>query len=170
MKSELTFAEKFKSTIIAWLGVTASAFAICGLTTFVFKIFDIPLPSQKSLEAVLNSRGWRLILNIAAVLIVAPVFEELIFRGLLFKLIIKFFKSRLAVDICAVFSAAAFCAAHYWKGQFPDNAFVALFYFGLAQCFLYRRTGSIWCPMLLHFLFNAVTLLLLFILPAIAKR
>jgi membrane protease YdiL (CAAX protease family) len=169
MKSKLTFAKKFKSTIIAWLGVTASAFAICGLTTFVFKILDVSLPPQKSLEAVLNSRGWRLALNVAAVLVIAPIFEELIFRGLLFKLIIKFFKSRFAVDGCMIFSATAFCAAHYWKGQFPDNAFIALFYFGIAQCILYRKTNSIWCPMLLHFLFNATNLVLLFCFPDMAK-
>ena len=65
----------------------------------------------------------------------------------------------------ALVSSLAFSAAHYIFQPFPDAAFVALFFFGLAQCWLYCKTDRIWCPMLNHFLFNLTNLVLLFVLP-----
>ena len=47
----------------------------------------------------------------------------------------------------------------------PNNAFIALFFFGMAQCWLYRKTDRLWAPMLNHALFNLTNLVLLFILP-----
>ena len=64
-----------------------------------------------------------------------------------------------------VASSALFSSAHYIAQPFPDSAFVALFFFGLAQCWLYRKTGRIWCAMLNHFLFNLTNLVLLLLLP-----
>ena len=63
------------------------------------------------------------------------------------------------------FSSALFAAAHYIAQPWPDAAFLALFFFGLAQCGLYRKTGRLWCAMLNHALFNLTNLVLLFILP-----
>ena len=40
-------------------------------------------------------------------------------------------------------------------------AFIALFFFGVAQCWLYRKTDRIWCPMLNHALFNLTNVVLL---------
>ena len=34
-----------------------------------------------------------------------------------------------------------------------------------AQCWLYKKTGRLWCPVLNHALFNLTNLILLFILP-----
>ena len=65
----------------------------------------------------------------------------------------------------AVFSAILFSAAHYLAQPFPDSAFLALFFFGFAQCWLYRKTGHLWCAILNHGLFNLTNLVLLFILP-----
>ena len=73
--------------------------------------------------------------------------------------------AKTSVWAIAVFSAVLFSAAHYIVQQFPDAAFVALFFFGLAQCWLYRKTGRLWCPILNHALFNLTNLALLFILP-----
>ena len=46
-----------------------------------------------------------------------------------------------------------------------NSAFLALFFFALAQCWIYRRTGALWCALLNHALFNLTNLALLFILP-----
>ncbi len=65
-----------------------------------------------------------------------------------------------------MFSAAAFSAAHYIQMPWPNNAFIALFFFGLAQCWLYRKTDYLWCPALNHALFNTANLVLMFIVPS----
>ena len=64
-----------------------------------------------------------------------------------------------------LFSSALFAAAHYLAQPWPDAAFLALFFFGLAQCWIYRKTGLLWCAMLNHALFNLSNLVLLFVLP-----
>jgi len=65
----------------------------------------------------------------------------------------------------AILASALFSAAHYIAQPWPDAAFVALFFFGLAQCWLYKKTDRLWCPILNHALFNLTNLVLLFIIP-----
>jgi membrane protease YdiL (CAAX protease family) len=73
-------------------------------------------------------------------------------------------------------SSAAFSAIHYvdfaalakdggLKWLPLSSAFIALFFFGLAQCWLYRKTERLWCPMLNHFLFNLTNVILIFVVP-----
>ena len=83
---------------------------------------------------------------VAAVVIcgVVPVAEELFFRGVL--------GGRSAPAI--LFSAALFAAVHGTAGFF-----LPLFFFGTVQGLLCRRTGSLIPAILLHALFNGVTLL-----------
>ncbi len=68
--------------------------------------------------------------------------------------------------ILTFIASALFSAAHYLTQPFPDTAFVALFFFGIAQCWLYFKTDRLWCPMLNHALFNLTNLVLIFVIPA----
>ena len=83
--------------------------------------------------------------------------------------LLRTFAMRLAAKLwpylAVLLSSALFCAAHYISQRFPDSAFIALFFFGLAQCWLYAKTDRIWCPMLNHTLFNLTNLVLMFVLP-----
>lgn len=83
-------------------------------------------------------------------IIIAPLCEEIVFRGYLYPVAKKFSGPWLA-GIC---SALVFSAAH---GNFA--ALLPLFAFGLVLAFLYEITGSIWAPMLAHLLFNGATFL-----------
>jgi len=84
---------------------------------------------------------------------------EYVFRTFLGRLVAK-----LSCKALFVLSAALFSAAHYITQPWPDAAFLALFFFGLAQCWLYDRT-HLWCAVLNHMLFNLTNLILLFIVP-----
>ena len=83
--------------------------------------------------------------------------------------LLRTFAMRLAVKLlpclAVLLSSALFSAAHYIAQPFPDSAFIALFFFGLAQCWLYSKTDHVWCPMLNHTLFNLTNLILMFVLP-----
>ena len=95
------------------------------------------------------------------------LFSAILFAIAVAEYVIRVFAGRLAAKtspyLVIVISSALFSAAHYISQPFPDAAFIALFFFGLAQCWLYAKTDRLWCPMLNHFLFNLTNLVLLFV-------
>ncbi len=162
-----------KLVAAAWPVITLATAATCFLTDVVAKWMGVTLPPQPSLDAVLNSRGWYLVANIALITVIAPIAEEAVFRGLLFKLPLRLFSKfryfEISKFLLIAISSVLFTAAHYIQMPFPNNAFVALFLFGLLQCRLYLRTNALWCVMATHALFNATNLTLLFLFPELAK-
>lgn len=89
-----------------------------------------------------------LILMAITAVVVAPLCEEVVFRGYLYPVLKKF----NGPWIGALLSALIFSAAH---GSLA--ALLPLFIFGVVLVFLYEWTGSIWAPMAAHFLFNGAT-------------
>ncbi|MEY3395614.1 MAG: hypothetical protein RL346_1850 [Verrucomicrobiota bacterium] len=89
-----------------------------------------------------------LVLMVMMAVIVAPICEEVVFRGYLYPVLKKFSGMWMG---CLV-SALIFSAAH---GSFV--ALLPLFIFGLVLVYLYEWTGSIWAPIAVHFLFNSAT-------------
>ncbi len=89
-----------------------------------------------------------LILMAFAAVIVAPICEEVVFRGYLYPAAKRF----AGPWVAAVCTALMFSAAH---GNMA--ALLPLFVFGLVLVALYEFTGSIWAPVAAHFLFNAAT-------------
>jgi membrane protease YdiL (CAAX protease family) len=87
----------------------------------------------------------------AAAVIVAPLCEEIVFRGYFYP-VLKRFSGAWPAAIC---SAIVFGAAH---GQL--TALLPLFIFGLLLVFIYERTGSIWAPIAVHLCFNSATVVI----------
>ncbi|MFN6093454.1 MAG: lysostaphin resistance A-like protein [Verrucomicrobiota bacterium] len=87
------------------------------------------------------------LMALAAVL-VAPLCEELLFRGYLYPVAKKFTGPWLAACSSALF----FAAAH---GNL--SALLPLFLFGLLLVWIYEKTGSLWAPIAVHFCFNGAT-------------
>lgn len=82
---------------------------------------------------------------------VAPVCEEVVFRGYLYP-VMKKFSGPWVAGLC---SALIFSAVH---GSFA--ALLPLFIFGMVLVVLYEWTGSIWLPISVHFLFNSATVVI----------
>ena len=104
---------------------------------------------QESVRTLRSERDFPLLglMGFTAV-VVAPVCEEIIFRGYLYGVAKRF---------CGPFAAAlatslAFAAAHA-----SLMALLPLALFGLLLAWLYERTGSIWAPIAAHACFNAAT-------------
>lgn len=154
---------RLKTTFIAFPVITIATIGIAFLTEKTASlVFGVSLPEQANVQLVRNMAGWNAaFLRLVFMIVVAlPAAEEALFRGLLFRL-----PSKLNAPVFAVLSSVLFSAAHYLTQPFPDSAFLALFFFGLAQCRLYRKTDRMWCVMLNHALFNAANLLLVFVVP-----
>ena len=87
-------------------------------------------------------------LNAAAIVVAAPIVEELTFRGLGFAVLIRF-----GPFVAVLGTAIAFAAAHGLVAGFP-----ALAVFGAAIAILRLRTGSVYPGMIFHACFNGVAL------------
>ena len=86
-----------------------------------------------------------------ALVVAAPLAEELFFRGLVY----GWLRGRLAPLPAALLCAAIFAAAHGSLGLAPP-----LLLLGLVLCWLYERSGSLWAPALAHAAVNAAALAL----------
>ena len=126
------------------------------------EFFNITLKSQDSVLLIRKIPYWSsLFLKVVTmVVIVAPLLEELIFRFLFWKL-----PAPSKPYLAAIPTSILFATAHYFQNPWPDNAFIALFFFGMAQCWLYKRTNNLWYPILNHMLFNLTNLAFLLCIP-----
>lgn len=83
-----------------------------------------------------------------AAVIVAPVAEEVVFRGYLYPAAKRFCGTAAAI----VFSSLVFAAVH---GNVV--ALIPLFVLAVLLCLIFEVTGSIWACISVHFLFNGAT-------------
>lgn len=93
----------------------------------------------------------RVQIAVAAVL-VAPVIEELLFRGLLYGLLRRHARPVLAM-----------IAVGMLFGAIHDSpvAFVPLSLFGVLMCYLYEKTGRLSVPIVAHMIFNGIMVMLM---------
>lgn len=90
----------------------------------------------------------RLLLAVMAV-VIAPVVEELVFRGYIYAVC-----KRYAGRVIATFFASLFFAAVH----FNIPALLPLFMLAIVLTVAYELSGSLWVPVSIHACFNAVTL------------
>lgn len=83
--------------------------------------------------------------------IVAPIAEEIIFRGYLYPVAKKFSGPWIGM----LFSSLVFAAGH---GNVP--LMLPLFLLGMIMAYSYEKTGSILAPISIHFCFNSATVLM----------
>ena len=114
------------------------------------------LAPQDSVKIFLESGHWgtRLIMAGAAV-VVAPLVEETVFRGFVYGVLKRFAEPFFA----AIISSALFALAHFHLGSA-----VPLFVLALGFTGAYERTGSLMVPMLMHALFNGISLVALLVM------
>ena len=89
-----------------------------------------------------------------AVIVVAPVAEELFFRGFFYRAL----RSWMRVWSAALTDGIVFGALHF---QGTDTAIILpiIAVFGVVQCLIYERTGSLFAAIAVHAGFNTVAML-----------
>ena len=114
-----------------------------------------PPEDQAAVLLLLKAKAWWMTAYFAGfAVVIAPVAEEFIFRGMLFP-----FVRQLGYPRLAWFGlSAAFALIHL-----NTAVFVPLFVFSLAQTWLYDKTDNLLAPITAHALFNAANLGLLFL-------
>lgn len=166
-----TTAERVHSRLQALQTSTWGWVLLTGLATFAVSTTMGVLSRQAGIElqasnitllqGAIHHHPW-LLAGFAVLL--APMYEELLFRRVLFGRLWAAGKPWLG----AVLSAAAFALLHELPGQDgkPLAAtallWVAYGFMGLAFAWVYRRTGTLWAPIGAHALNNLIASALLF--------
>lgn len=146
---------------ILWLfaGVIGYMILTVTITTasrIIFPAGDYEQEQDVGFEAL--STQLEYVMAFISLVIVAPIAEEVIFRGYLFGKLKKYAK----VWISVVLSALLFAIAHF---QF--NVGLDTFALGVVLALLRVVTGSLWASILLHMLKNGVAFYFLFVNPLV---
>jgi membrane protease YdiL (CAAX protease family) len=127
--------------VVAWLGSTIVLFLVSELLTRLGR----PPPVGPAEQAIAMLDPW---LVVVAIVIFAPVAEELFFRGIVFNAWL-----REAGRIWAyVGSAALFAAIHL-----SLESLLPIFLLGLALAWVYGRTGNLLAPITMHATVNGIS-------------
>jgi membrane protease YdiL (CAAX protease family) len=136
----------------ACYGLVAALPAIYFIHTLSSQLMGQDAQPQPLLEFLAKQAGLhdRLLLILTAI-VLAPISEELIFRGYIFGVLRRYTGRWWAMAI----SALVFAAIH---AHLPSLA--GLFMLAVALTLVYESAGSLWAPILMHALFNGFTVIL----------
>jgi membrane protease YdiL (CAAX protease family) len=107
-------------------------------------------PEQQPIVNEFPRSGAGAALFVVVAVVMAPLFEEIVFRGFLF----RGFANSWGWVWGAVASAAVFGLAHLQL-----DVFVPLAALGFVLAWAYKRTGSLWACIAMHGIFNAIAVL-----------
>jgi membrane protease YdiL (CAAX protease family) len=145
----------------ACYGLVAALPAIYFVHSLSFHFSGTEAQPQPLLQFLAEHAGLhdRLLLVLTAI-VIAPISEELIFRGYIFGVLRRYAGRWWAL----VISASVFAAIH---AHIPSLA--GLFVLAVALTLVYEGTGSLWASILMHALFNSITVILTLAWPESLK-
>jgi membrane protease YdiL (CAAX protease family) len=139
--------------LIFWSGV---------LTEWFYRKYGIEHPGAHEMLEVLGSshKLWFQALIVVTAVVLAPIFEEILFRGLIQTLIgqgrtgIQTPENRPSVGRAwlAIFLSALLFASVHEPWTMPP-----IFVLALCLGYAYERTGNLWTSITMHALFNLVS-------------
>ncbi len=107
------------------------------------------------------NQQYELILAFLTLVVLAPVAEEVLFRGYLFGKLQKY----VPVWVAVLATSLLFGFIHVAFSQDAWNVAVDTFALSVVLCLLRISTGSIWASMLLHMIKNGIAFYILFVNP-----
>lgn len=125
-------------------GLLIGAYLFIILHNLVLMFLGVDTQGEAILKAFaeLDSPIWLFLVGV----IVAPLVEEIFFRGFLF----QGFRQRYGWVAGLVISSAIFAAAHL-----DPVSLIPTFLLGAVMAYVYHRSNSVWPGVILHFLVNA---------------
>ncbi len=135
-----------------WLPVVAAAAALVSVIVYSATLIGLGFdaPEQSEVQSFFDSTA-ALPLTGFALVIMAPLSEEIFFRGFIFPGLIR----PLGLAGAMVATGILFGAFHI-TGSDTVALVLPFSLIGALFCWLYYRTGSLWPSIITHFLFNSV--------------
>jgi membrane protease YdiL (CAAX protease family) len=127
---------------------TIGASLVAGAVALVFESLGIRLPAQTAEQAIGLVEPW---LAVLAIVILAPIAEEIFFRGVVFNALLREGGRRWAY----LGSAALFAVIHL-----EPISILPLFLLGLALAWVYERSRNLLAPMAMHATVNGIAVAL----------
>lgn len=155
----LLFRRPSHATRVLGLGRTLAPTAIAGMFSLLMLV-DLLLravigggdPTEPGGGLSAGEAGiWGLAFAVVSACLLAPLAEEILYRGVLFRSL----SVRLGVLPAAILSSAVFAILHFYDGY----GLASVGIFGFACALLYAATGSLTCCIALHFLYNSSIIL-----------
>jgi uncharacterized protein len=141
--------------ILAALPFIFLAFVLESITGLFSQSLFPQAPANQCID-IRNAYQGALWMAIIGVAIVAPVVEEIVFRGMVF----GWLRGRLPVVWAVAISAALFSLEHI--GFLQVTLFLPIFSTGIVLAILYQHARSVWPTVLVHGSFNLIATLVLF--------
>lgn len=145
---KLSFWQCLKSALLAWL----IYFLINALIQLLLFKFDIQLPGYQPQQPhlpIFGSSPLDIALAILVMVILAPVVEEIFFRGFILNNLVANIGSRWGNFITAIIFAGI---------HFEFQSVLGLLLLGVIINTLFLRTGSIWAAIIFHIINNSIAL------------
>lgn len=142
-------------SVLGYIGVIVLTYAL-------YALVSLPTPQSPAADYGRQLSGLAFVFFIISAVILAPIVEEMIFRGLIQNMLRAVFRSDatkwlIVRDVLAlIVTAAIFAGMHGTLTGFP-----VLFISGGMMGFVYMRTGLLWASIGLHFINNAIATLIL---------
>jgi membrane protease YdiL (CAAX protease family) len=135
-----------------WWAVPLGTACAIGLGLLVLPLRELVDQNQAVVDDLLDASGAELAVFAVAAGVLAPIFEELVFRGLLQRAL----RVRMSANWAIAISALAFGCVHFLGGNFLGTLAVlpALVALGAISGLLAERSGDLSQSILLHMGFN----------------
>lgn len=130
--------------VVAWIGASLVSYAV----SFVFDALGLDTDPQAAEQALATIEPW---LAVLAIVVLAPIAEEVFFRGVVFNAFLREGGRRWAL----VGSAALFAAIHL-----SLVVFIPIFLLGLALAWVYDRTNNLLAPIAMHLVVNGASVII----------
>lgn len=156
------------------LGLAPLVYIVCFICTAVAIVllqslvpgFDAAQQQEIPFDPSQFMQRYELLLIFTTLAVVAPVAEELLFRGYLFGKLRK----KLPVFAVILITSVVFSALHLGIGSLDNlqwNVAIDTFVLAIGLGLLRHFTGSVWASMLVHIIKNSIAFFVLFVLPRI---
>ena len=146
----------FRYGIIGGAGLCLLVLGINNLThNLVANIFEIMPPTQQVIKDLLATETLTVfVLHSLLIIVIAPVTEEIFFRGLIY----PYLRSKFGEIKGLIANGLVFGLAH-----FSFWVFIPTFLGGIILGWIYRRTQSLYSAMLAHGVWNLIIVVLVYL-------
>ena len=146
--------------ILTWtIAFPVTTFVSQSIEWITYLITDTPRVEQVAIQyfRLVKDSPYLLALALLMILILAPIIEELVFRGFLY----SYLKQKMGFKGALLLSAFLFALFHFSPSQGFSNLplLSSLFILALYLGFLYEKQSSLLAPIALHMTFNSISVM-----------